>query len=180
MKKTVTVLAISIAVVLQTAVVNRSPLPWGVAPDLVVLTLTAIALRSTPVVAAVTGFCAGLALDALPPADSEIGRNALVLSLAGYLVSALREATVRSAVRPYLVAAGAVLGVSLGFAFVGLVLGDPRVTVPNLMVGVPLTMGMTLAVSPLVLTPLSALLRRLSPEEYELVGASWSSGGGAK
>src|SRR5690625_3718868 len=122
MRGTVTVLFLVFAVLLQAVVVNRLPLPWGSAPDLVVLTVVAIALGGTPVGGALAGFLSGLALDVLPPADHEIGRYALVLCVAGYVVGKLHDSVRHTPVWPYLVTLGAVFGVAVGFAVVGLLL----------------------------------------------------------
>ena len=56
-------IALFAAVVLQLTVVNRLPLPGAAAPDLVLLLVSAIAVVTTPAVAAFTGFASGLALD---------------------------------------------------------------------------------------------------------------------
>ncbi|WP_046469528.1 rod shape-determining protein MreD [Allosalinactinospora lopnorensis] len=178
MKGLTTVLLLVFAVLVQVAAINRLPLPWGMGPDLVVLAVVAVALGSTPVGGAVAGFSTGLALDVLPPADHEIGRYALVLCLGGYLVGRLRDSPRHSRLWPYLVAFGAAFGVGLGFALVGLVLGDPRVGVATFLFYVPLYAGMTVLVSPLLLAPVLKLRRYLSKNEFpDITDASWVSGG---
>ena len=84
--------ALTAAVVVQVTVVNRLPLPGAAAPDLVLLLVTAIAVVTTPDVAAVTGFAGGLALDVAPPAAHYAGQNALVFCLAGYAASRIYRA----------------------------------------------------------------------------------------
>ena len=64
--------------------VNRLPLPGGAAPDLVLLLVTAIAVCTSPLTGALTGFAGGLALDVAPPAIHYAGEYALVFCLAGY------------------------------------------------------------------------------------------------
>ena len=51
---------------------RRAPLPGGVAPDLVLLVVVALALSSGPMPGLITGFCAGLALDIAPPVPSSV------------------------------------------------------------------------------------------------------------
>ena len=79
-------LLLTVALVLQVTLVSRLPIP-GAAPDLVLLVLVGVALRGGPETGLIAGFGAGLALDALPPADHAIGRWALVLCLIGYTLS---------------------------------------------------------------------------------------------
>ncbi|RNL87344.1 rod shape-determining protein MreD [Halostreptopolyspora alba] len=178
MRGTTTVLLLVLGVLLQAAVVNRIPLPWGSAPDLVTLIVVAVALGATPLGGAVAGFGAGLALDILPPADHEIGRYALVLCLAGYVVGKLDDSTRPSRARPYLAAFVAVAGVELGFAALGLVLGDPRVGGTTFLVDIPVSVAMTMPLSPLIL-PLTRPLRRslTSTDAIDISHTSWAGGG---
>ncbi|MBB4933206.1 rod shape-determining protein MreD [Lipingzhangella halophila] len=178
MRGATTVLLLAFAVLLQAAVVNRLPLPWGSAPDLVVLTVVAIALGATPVSGALAGFSAGLALDVLPPADHEIGRYALVLCLAGYVVGKLHDSPWRSRAWPYLVAFGAALGVALGFATLGLVLGTPHVGGGTFLFVVPINVGITMLVSPVVLAPVRRLRRYLANGDLsDITDTPWATGG---
>ncbi|MBA9004266.1 MULTISPECIES: rod shape-determining protein MreD [Thermomonospora] len=117
---------IVVALVLQVSVANRLPLPGAVTPDLVLLTVVALALTGGPLTGAVAGFCAGLAADIIPPADHTIGRYALVYCLIGYICGLVSDEMTRSAVVPFLaVAAGALAGTLL-YAGLGMMLGDPR------------------------------------------------------
>ncbi|GAA3724482.1 rod shape-determining protein MreD [Salinactinospora qingdaonensis] len=171
------VIAIVFAVLLQSALVNRLPLPWGVGPDLVVLVVTALALRATPSAGALAGFTAGLAMDVMPPAEHEIGRYALVLGVAGYMVGSLRDTSWRSGLWPYGVAAMAVFGVALGYAFVGAILADPRVSLSSTLTLGGLSVVMTMLVSPLVLTPMLKVMRRLNRDRFGPIGeAPWIEG----
>ncbi|MFD0772743.1 rod shape-determining protein MreD [Streptomonospora algeriensis] len=164
MKATVSALLVLAAVLFQTAVVNRLPLPWGLAPDLVLLVVVGIALWSSPAAGAVTGFVAGLAVDVLPPADHEIGRTALLLCLTGYALASVRDADVRRGLGPYLAAACAVLAVSAGFVLLGLALGDPRAQLSAALWALLGGTAMTLVVSPAVLVPVGALMRRVDED----------------
>ncbi|MBB6170855.1 rod shape-determining protein MreD [Nocardiopsis mwathae] len=161
------------AVLAQAAVVNRLPLPWGVGPDLVVLTVTAVALASTPMTGAFVGFTAGLAMDVLPPADHEVGRYALVLCLAGYLAGWAPTFGMRS----YSVAALAAFGVATGFALIGLVIGDPRFSLGGASWTILLSVVVTMLVSPLVLHPVGKIMRYLSRDDFgSVAGAPWAAG----
>ncbi|GAA4910046.1 rod shape-determining protein MreD [Streptomonospora salina] len=166
MKATVSALLVLAAVLVQTALVNRLPLPWGVAPDLVLLVVVGIALWSSPAAGAVTGFAAGLAVDVLPPADHEIGRTALLLCLAGYTLARVHDYGARSGLGPYAAAAGAVLGVGAGFVVFGLILGDPRAQLPDALWTLLAGAAMTLVAAPAVLAPTGALMRRVCADAY--------------
>lgn len=115
-----------VALILQVAVFNRLPLPGSVTPDLVLLTVVALALVNGELVGCVAGFFAGFAADIIPPADHTIGRYALVYCLAGYVCGLFSESMDRSSVVPFMaVALGALFGNVL-YAVVGMMLGDPR------------------------------------------------------
>ncbi|MFC7330020.1 rod shape-determining protein MreD [Marinactinospora rubrisoli] len=179
MRRTLAALLVVAAVLIQTVLVNRLPVPWGAGPDLVVLTVVAVAMRTTAVTGAVAGFLGGLAVDTLPPADHELGRYAMVLSLAGYLAGALRDPLARvGGLWPFGVAALAATGVSLGFAAIGAVLGDPRVTLTGVLGVLPPHLILTMVASPFVLYPVFWLLRRTDRDDFTAVGATlWANGG---
>ena len=64
---TFAVVAILVAVVLQTVLLDRLPFPGGAAPDLVLVLVVTLALASGPMPGMLIGFGAGLALDVAPP-----------------------------------------------------------------------------------------------------------------
>jgi rod shape-determining protein MreD len=119
-----------VALVLQLTVVNRLPLPGAGTPDLVLLIVVALGLFSGPAAGALTGFCAGLALDLAPPASYLIGQYALVFCVIGYLCGRMRPMRERSALLTIVAAmAAAALGEAL-YAALGLALHDPQITLP--------------------------------------------------
>jgi rod shape-determining protein MreD len=129
--------ALFLAVVVQLTVVNRLPLPGGDAPDLVLLLVAAVAVTSNAMIATLTGFAGGLALDIAPPLSHYAGEYALIFCLVGYLAArvmaaitaasggAERDPTVALAVMAVAAAAG-----EAGKAGLGLLLSDPNVTGP--------------------------------------------------
>lgn len=149
------------ALLLQLTVVARLPLP-GAAPDLVLVLVVAFALAEGPMSGLVTGWVAGLLADAL--AAHELGRLALAYAVAGYLTGMLQDDTERSTLQPFgAVALGAV--VALGaYLSVGILLGDPRITVHavarSLVTSVPYDVVLTPFVVPLV----AGLVRRLDTD----------------
>ena len=119
---------LGVALMLQLTVVNRLPLPGAGAPDLVLLTVVALGLCGGPAGGALTGFCAGLALDIAPPGSYLIGQYALVFCLVGYLCGRLRGIANRSALLTIAAAmAAAATGEALSAAF-GLAVSNPQVT----------------------------------------------------
>lgn len=145
------------AVLLQTAVVTRLPLP-GSPPDLVLVVVLACALAEGPGVGAATGFAAGLLADLL--ADHALGRLALAYVVAGYAVGRLAGGAERSVLRPLLAVAGGAALALIGYAAEGLLLGDPRVTAGSAGRGLISAVPYTLVLVPLVVPLTSRLLRR--------------------
>jgi rod shape-determining protein MreD len=160
------------ALVLQVAVANRLPLPGSVTPDLVLLTVVALALVNGEFVGLVAGFGAGLAADSMPPADHTIGRYALVYCLVGYVCGLASAEMDRSSVVPFVaVAAGALAG-SLLYAGVGMLLGDPRATWAIISRMVPLSVLYDVLASPFVVWAVLRVTRRFerdkSPGRFDL------------
>jgi rod shape-determining protein MreD len=119
---------LGVALMLQLTVVNRLPLPGAGAPDLVLLAVVALGLCGGPAGGALTGFCAGLALDIAPPGSYLIGQYALVFCLVGYLCGRLLGIANRSALLTIAAAmAAAATGEALAAAF-GLAVSNPQVT----------------------------------------------------
>ena len=127
-------------------------------PDLVLVILVAVALLRGPLLGAVAGFWAGIALDVA--ALGTLGLSSLLLTPAGYWAGRFGEGTSRSSPYPPLVAVA--LGtawVSIGSALVYFMLGQsaPATTVLG---GVLLP---TLALNLLLAYPLYRLCRRIFP-----------------
>ena len=121
------VVLLTVALAVQVTLMSRLPLP-GATPDLLLLVVVALALAHGPGFGLVCGFAAGLAADLVPPADHEVGRWALVLTLVGYLAGMARDQTRRSAFVPLVVVAVAAAGSVLAYAGVGALMDDPNVT----------------------------------------------------
>jgi rod shape-determining protein MreD len=135
----------------------------GVAPDLALLVVLGAALVRGPNYAAAVGFGAGLVLDLAPPADHTAGRWALSLVLVGYLTGLARAgADVSKGGALLMAAAAAFIGTSV-FAFTGMVLGDPGVTVTSAFEVVPRAVLYDVIVTPVVVPLVVLLLRRLQP-----------------
>lgn len=152
------------ALILQVTVANRLPLPGSVVPDLVLLAVVALALVNGSLPGLVTGFCAGLATDIVPPADHTIGRYALVYCLIGYICGLAADEMERSPVLPFVaVAAGALAG-SVLYAMVGMMLGDPRTRWPVVSHLLPIQVLYDVIASPFVVWVVLRLSRRAEHE----------------
>jgi rod shape-determining protein MreD len=151
-----------VAVTLQLTVFSHFSLD-GVAPDLALLVVLGAALVRGPDYAAVVGFAAGLVLDLAPPADHTAGRWALSLVIVGYLTGLARpDGDVSKGGTLLMAAAAAFIGTSV-FAFTGMVLGDPGVTVSSAFQVVPRAVLYDVIVTPVVVPLVVVLLRRLHP-----------------
>jgi rod shape-determining protein MreD len=139
------------ALVLQLTVLDRLPLPGGVAPDLVLLMVVALALSGGPMSGMIWGFCAGLALDVAPPSGHLIGVYALVFCLLGYFCGLVSAELESSVLLPLAASAlGAAAGAGL-YAAVGIILGNPDVTGPAVRHVLPLSVLYDVLLSPFVL-----------------------------
>src|SRR5437763_2929831 len=160
------------ALVLQLTVLDRLPLPGGVAPDLVLLMVVALALSGGPMSGMIWGFCVGLALDVAPPSGHLIGVYALVFCLLGYFCGLVSAELESSVLLPLAASAlGAVAGAGL-YAAVGIMLGNPDVTGPAVRHVLPLSVLYDVLLSPFVLFGV-ALASRLAAR---LAGTAKPSG----
>lgn len=146
------------ALLLQTTVLARLPLPGGV-PDLLLVLVVAFALAEGPLSGTVTGFAAGLLADL--GADHELGRLALVYALVGYAAGLAQDDRARSPLRPFLVVAAAAAGAVTVFAAEGVLLADPRITPTAFWPALVGTTTYSVLLTPLVVPAVGALVRRL-------------------
>lgn len=151
------------AVLAQVTVLARLPLP-GATPDAVLLAVVSLGLVYGPMTGMVTGFGAGLALDLVPPADHAAGRWALVLCLVGYVAGLARPDTRRSALVPLLVVACCAAGATAGYAALGAILGDPRVTWPAVARLLPTAVLYDVFLTPFLVPVVIALARRVEAD----------------
>jgi rod shape-determining protein MreD len=151
------------ALILQVTVLTRLPLP-GATPDLVLVVVVGLALRWGPLFGLSTGFAAGLMLDLVPPADGTVGQWALVLTIVGYLSGLARDEAERSAFVAPLAVAFAAVAATLGYAGIGFILGDVRVTGGALARTLPAEVLYDLLLAPFAVWAVFQLARRVEPE----------------
>ncbi|MBW3640710.1 MAG: rod shape-determining protein MreD [Actinobacteria bacterium] len=156
------------AVLLQSAVLTRLPLPGG-APDLLLVLVVAFALAEGPLSGTVTGFVTGLLADL--GTDHELGRSALVYTLVGYAAGLVHDAPAlgggvsggraRSPLQPLVVVAvAAAAGVTV-YAAVGFLLGDDRITLDAYTQSLVATVAYCVLLTPFVVPVIGILVRRL-------------------
>ena len=147
------------AVLVQTAVLARLPLPGG-APDLLLVLVVAFALAEGPVSGTLTGAATGLLADLA--GDAELGRQALVLAVVGY-AAGLVDGRRRSRLLPLVVVAVAVLGAAVLHLLLGLLVADPRAGLDR---SVLATLAYSGVLALLVVPLVAALLRRLDADPF--------------
>lgn len=150
------------ALLLQVGVVNPLGLPVG-HPDLVLLSVVALALVAGPSWGTVLGFAAGLAADVMPPADHALGRLAMAYALVGYAAGLVEDVEERSAVTTVAVVAGASAAVVLVFAGVGALLGDARVNATSVADSLVATILYDVILAPFIVPLVSGAARRAEP-----------------
>lgn len=151
------------ALLMQSAVLSRLPLPGG-APDLLLVLVVAFALVEGPLSGTVTGFVTGLLADL--GADHELGRTALVYALVGYVAGLVHDGPEyggrhRSTLLPFaVVAVSAAAAVTL-FAAEGILLADPRITGGAYLRSMASTVPYCVFLTPFVVPVVGLLVRRL-------------------
>lgn len=166
-------LMVVVALLLQVSVFHY--FAWdGVVPDLVLLVVVAGALVRGGQFGMVLGFCAGLLLDLVPPADHTAGRWAIALLLVGYVAGLVRADAGGTSSRgtrgrpPAMTVMATVGGCSFVgtsvFALSGLLLHDDATGTGSMLGAVGISLVWDLLLTPLVLPGAMALLRRLEPE----------------
>jgi rod shape-determining protein MreD len=144
-----------VAVVLQAAIVSAFE-PGGGSADLVLVTLTAVALLRGAIFGALAGFYAGFLLDA---ANLEtLGLSSLLLTLSGYWIGRYGETTGRDrAHAPWLAIAVVTVLYAVGSLAMHYLLGDPVSARSGLVDALPAQILLNLALT----FPVYALCRRI-------------------
>lgn len=160
-------LLVIVALLLQVSVFRF--FAWdGVVPDLVLLVVVAGALVRGGQFGMVLGFCAGVLLDVVPPADHTVGRWAIALVLVGYVAGLVRPETGSVRGRPpaltvmATVAGCSFVGTSV-FALSGLLLHEGGAGTGSMLAVVGIALIWDVLLTPLVLPWTMALLRRVEP-----------------
>jgi rod shape-determining protein MreD len=154
---------VAVALAVQVTLLSRLPLP-GATPDLLLLVVVGLALSHGTTFGLCVGFGAGLAADLVPPADHEVGRWALVLTLVGYLAGLAQAETRRSAFVPLAVVAVAAAASVLLYAGLGALMDDPHVTWPAVSRLLPTAVLYDVVLSAFAVPAVLAVARRAEPD----------------
>ena len=146
-------LLVFVAAILQVTIFGRIDILGG-NPDVVLLTLVAVALLRGSIYGAAAGFFAGLIVDTANLAT--LGVTSLLLTIAGYWIGRYGETTGRDrAHAPYVSVAVATILVQFGALFLHYMLGDPVSARVVLLDALPAKVGLNL----LLTLPVYALTR---------------------
>lgn len=152
-----------LAFLIQVTLLSRLGLP-GATPDLLVVSVVAVALAMGPIQGAFAGFLAGAIIDVSPPADTVAGVNSIVYLAIGFLAGYIVETRDRTVVGMIAIAAIGCAAAVLGTAALDAMLGSPRVLWDSVPL-VALTSALYGALlAPLMIPLLAWLTRKLAPE----------------
>lgn len=118
--------SIFVAVIIQLTLLSRLGFA-GATPDLVVVTVVALALALGPVPGATAGFAGGVLLDLSPPSDTLIGVNAIIYLVIGFIAGYWVDPRDRTLPIMAAIAALSTGSAALGTAAVDTVLGGSNV-----------------------------------------------------
>jgi rod shape-determining protein MreD len=151
-----------VAAIAQVSIFTQVHVYEGV-PDLLLVTLVAVALLRGSVAGAVGGFFAGLIVDTA--SLGELGLTSLVLTIAGYWIGRYGETTGRDrAHAPFLSVAVVTVLYSVGLVIVHFVLGEPTAAGAVVRGLVPALL-MNLALAAVVYAAVRRLLRQAGSGE---------------
>lgn len=152
-----------LAVIIQVTLLSRLGLP-GATPDLVVVTVVAIAFAMGPLQGAAAGFAGGFFIGIAPPADSLIGVNAAVYVTIGVIAGLVVHPRDRSVAVMVGIVGLSAAGSVIATAALDAILGSPRVVweyIPGLALSSALY---AVILAPLVILGVGWLTKQLAPE----------------
>lgn len=151
------------AVIVEVTLLSRLGLP-GATPDLVVVTVVAIALAMGPTQGAVAGFSAGVLLDLAPPSATVLGVNAIVYLVIGYVTGFVIDPRDRTVPILMGIVGLAAAAAALATAAFDTLLGSDRVAwseVPGMVLSSALY---AVILAPAVVLGVAWLVRKATPE----------------
>ncbi len=152
-----------IAIGTQNSFLSRLGLP-GSTPDLVLVSVIAVALAYGSAMGMIYGFAAGMLVDFAPSTVGIIGVSSLLYMAAAFVAG--RAISPRDRTVPLMIAlvAGIVAGVILARGLLDSLLGHPTVVWAN-MAGLILSGALYAALlAPIVVMPLGWVVRKFTPE----------------
>ncbi|MDO8308317.1 MAG: rod shape-determining protein MreD [Actinomycetota bacterium] len=158
-----------LAVIVQVTLLSRLGLP-GATPDLVVVTVVAIALAMGPVPGATAGFSAGILIDLAPPADTLLGVNALVYIAVGFITGFVIDPRDRTVPIMIGIVGLATAASTLAVAALDSLMGATRVSWEDMPTMVLTSALYAVAMAPLVIVGMAWVARRVAPDVSVLTG----------
>ena len=162
-------IAVFAAVIIELTLLSRLGLP-GATPDLVVVTIVAIALAMGPTQGAAAGFAAGILVDLAPPGDTLVGVNAIVYIAIGFITGTVidpRDRTVPIMIGIVGLSAGAA---TLAIAALDTLLGSGRVEWEEVPWMVLTSALYAVILAPLVILGIAWVVRQATPEVSVISG----------
>ena len=157
------------AVIVELTLLSRLGLP-GATPDLVVVTVVALALAMGPTQGATAGFCAGILLDLAPPADTLLGVNAIVYLAVGFITGFIIDPRDRTVPVMIGIVGLSTAAATLATAILDTLLGSNRVAWDQ-MPSIVLTSTLyAVIMAPVVVLGVAWIVRRVTPEVAVISG----------
>ncbi|MHB1067722.1 MAG: rod shape-determining protein MreD [Candidatus Nanopelagicales bacterium] len=158
-----------IAVIVEVTLLSRLGLP-GATPDLVVVTVVALALAMGPVQGAAAGFSAGILIDLAPPADTLLGVNALVYIAVGVVTGLAIDPRDRTVPIMIGIVGLATAASTLAVAALDSLMGATRVSWEDMPMMVLTSAFYAVVMAPLVILGIAWAARRVAPDVSVLTG----------
>ena len=154
---------IFLAVVIELTLLSRLGIP-GATPDLVVVTVVAIALAMGPVQGASAGFAAGILLDLSPPSDTLVGVNAIIYLIIGFIAGYWVDPRDRTLIIIMGITSLSTGGAAFATAALDTVLGGSRVNWAEVPWVTLSAAFYGLLLTPLVIPVVGWLVKKITPE----------------
>ncbi len=157
------------AVIVEVTLLSRLGLP-GATPDLVVVSVVALALAMGPTQGATAGFAAGILLDMSPPADTLLGVNAIVYLAVGFVTGFIVDPRDRTVPVMIGIVGLATAAATLATAALDTLLGSGRVMWDEMPSMVLSSTVYAVIMAPVVVLGVAWIVRRVTPEVSVITG----------
>ena len=161
--------SVFVAVIVELTLLSRLGLP-GATPDLVVVTVVALALAMGPTQGASAGFAAGILIDVAPPADTLLGVNAIIYLVIGFITGFIIDPRDRTVPVVIGIVGMATAAATLATAALDTLLGSGRVSWDQMPAMVLSSAVYAVIMAPLVVLGVAWVVRRVTPEVSVITG----------
>jgi len=157
------------AVIIELTLMSRLGLP-GATPDIVVVSVVALALAMGPTQGATAGFLAGILLDLAPPADTLLGVNAIIYLAIGFVTGFIIDPRDRTVPVLIGIVGIAVASATLATAALDTLLGSGRVSWEEMPSMVLTSTIYAVIMAPVVVLGVAWIVRQVTPEASVING----------